>query len=909
MKKVLAVAMLCIVNVFFSVAQAQAPKPCGSVDQNLTSLLETVVSHLPPQAGETPAAISQGLLANLRAVPGGCTALKAVGGEADKIQLHVAFESSGQVLFVVYKGTINPARILRASIGRVLGPQFAVQNPVFTLSRTDVTFDKDKLPSQLQTVIDQSMLGLSTFSVKGGFQIAAGVTLDGAMRWLVQTAFGATGPFMMRAGLVYEGLGAVGIPDPSGGAAGAGGLGLDTYKKYKDYKEGKTDPEPPELFVEITPQGPVRGPFGQGVATLTDSTFLITSKFTAGYKGNITFPAIGKKFVAFMEYPFAKEPKLDFMEVKFGLAAPELSLKDFAYLNAAFASMGGTAFLPQPLVNALNTMATPLTAFVVTNPVPVPVYTLGKDFPAANTFNVLVLGPTASLGEDNGPRVRLYGNARVLGQAMGKIAADLSPAGLQSTASSNLNLNLGPLGTQGVGMTAHTNITNSAQVATLSGNVAGRSINFGLNGNTVSMSSPATCLTPVSLSGSANISSSLNLTAIAITGVNVDPLQIAGCTGEALKAAYHWIGNQGAKLGGYSVAAANAALNALENPGQTLEQVGNLFKAGTWDSWHKTRKHPPRTAYDCTNLDPKAGPEAQKFVDAYPPGRIWGSREDYDNRSMNFARYIFSPVDNKFHPLMNSTVLGATQCGGLVAEEGHGYGRMNAPDKEIFDRALMCERGKFPKHLVGEPIHNASECYKWRGLQTAPRPDLWGRLVQVNGRPEWNIITQNGHLRPILANNTCGPPGAEIIRLSSLHYLYEMPLDLPPFNAEQCAASRPRTDAQKAQDELNQRMAQNVQQNVQNTAAQMQSQLEHAQQAFINSNKGRFFFVCGDRDKHTWLVGHDGQRHYVSGARNWNNWNACNPPKEGPTCVDLATLNRFPKGTDITSGANCISLR
>ncbi|NBQ71032.1 MAG: hypothetical protein EBU46_20255, partial [Nitrosomonadaceae bacterium] len=43
-------------------------------------------------------------------------------------------------------------------------------------------------------VIDQSMLGLSTFSVKGGFQIAAGVTLDGAMRWLVQTAFGATGP-------------------------------------------------------------------------------------------------------------------------------------------------------------------------------------------------------------------------------------------------------------------------------------------------------------------------------------------------------------------------------------------------------------------------------------------------------------------------------------------------------------------------------------------------------------------------------------------------------------------------------------------------------------------------------------------------------------------------------------------
>ena len=89
----------------------------------------------------------------------------------------------------------------------------------------------------------------------------------------------------------------------------------------------------------------------------------------------------------------------------------------------------------------------------------------------------------------------------------------------------------------------------------------------------------------------------------------------------------------------------------------------------------------------------------------------------------------------------------------------------------------------------------------------------------------------------------------------------------------------------------------------------MQSQLEHAQQAFINSNKGRFFFVCGDRDKHTWLVGRDGQRHYVSGARNWNNWNACNPPKEGPTCVDLATLNRFPKGTDITSGANCISLR
>jgi hypothetical protein len=188
--------------------------------------------------------------------------------------------------------------------------------------------------------------------------------------------------------------------------------------------------------------------------------------------------------------------------------------------------------------------------------------------------------------------------------------------------------------------------------------------------------------------------------------------------------------------------------------------------------------------------------------------------------------------------------------------------------------------------------------------------------VQVNGRPEWHIITQNGHLRPILANNTCGPPGAEVIRLSSLHYLYEMPLDLPPFNAAQCAASRPpapqpppRTDAQKAQDQVNQQNAQNAQQHAQQMAAQAAAQIEQARQAFIASNRGKFFRLCSDHDNHTWLVGKDGHRHYVSGARNWRVWDACKRPGEGSTCVDQATLDRFPRGADLTGADDCNSLR
>ena len=39
--------------------------------------------------------------------------------------------------------------------------------------------------SWLTRIIDQSLLGLAVFEVKGGFQVAAGVTLDGASKELV----------------------------------------------------------------------------------------------------------------------------------------------------------------------------------------------------------------------------------------------------------------------------------------------------------------------------------------------------------------------------------------------------------------------------------------------------------------------------------------------------------------------------------------------------------------------------------------------------------------------------------------------------------------------------------------------------------------------------------------------------
>jgi hypothetical protein len=780
---------------------ARAQNSCGSLDQGLTTMLDTVVSFLPPQAGETPAALTQELLRNLRSVPGGCSALKTVGAEADKIQLHVSINQGRQVLFVAYKGTIDPARIFRASLGQVFGKQFTVKNPVFSLSRTDVSINKDALPGGLTKIINESLLGLPMFDIKGGFQVAAGVTLDGASRELVETAFGATGPFKLRAGIVSGGLSSISVATPSG-AAGGGSAGLDAFSKYKAYKEGEEKAaagkpaEPPELFVEITPKGAVKGPFSTGVATFTDSTFLITSNLTAGYTGNITFPKINKKFVAFMEAPFKPDAgKMDFLGAKFGLATPELTLRDLAYLNAAVATMGGVAFMPQTVANGLNTMATPLSVFVVSNPVPVPTYTLSVPFPGVDAkgntlgldvFNIAILGPTASLGSDNGPKLRLYGNAKVLGQAMGKMNVDLSPGGLKGSATENVSINLGPLGTQSISMTAATNITPTVQNAGVTGNVLGRFIDFGMSGNTVSMVSPATCATPVALSGSASINSSL--TTIVITGINFDPKQIANCTGEALKAAYRWIGNQGAKLGGYTAVAAQAALNAIENPAQvvqTFAQVTSLFKAGNW------KPGPPRTAYDCTTFDATASADAAAFVNTYPPGRIWGSHEDFDHKGMSYTRYIFSPVDNMFHPLSaDFRVLGSTQCGGLVAEGGLGNGRLNVPDDQIWAKGLMCERNQFPKALVNPAVINTTpECYAWRGMQTA-HPELWGRMVQVNGRPEWFIYTQNGHIRQIAPNQNCGNSVGDIIH-PSLHELYQIPLDGPAFDAAQCVASKP----------------------------------------------------------------------------------------------------------------------
>ncbi len=944
MKKALLVGAL----VFFNslVVQAQAPKPqaqppCASgLDATIASGLRGLLASLPLEGSNTPKSVADYLLSpqNLKASSAqGCSAEMRVRNEADKIQLHAFIGKEDQALVLIYRGTIDSAAIFRSNTLNALG-KVQLTNPVFSLSLRDAHLETKELPAGFKKVVADSYFNVPFFELKGGYQVAANVRLGGVMKTFVEIAVGvkpAGASYAMRAAMVEDKPSA-----PESGAAERGRASLDALKRYKEYAEEKEKEkkkeakEPPELFVEITPKPGtvVTGPLGMSAMNLTDATFSITSKGTVGYKGNVTFPAIKKKFVAFLETPLKPDGAFDILDARFGLATPQLNLAEFAYLGTmGFSPTGRPPLFAKlaPLQASINAMNVPLSTVILRNPVPVPTYVLGDPkngyFPPVSAFNIAVLGPLAEMPKakdqkeaDKGPLLRLVGEATVLGQKMSRMNVDFSESGLKGTANGSVSLDLSKvvLGRPGISMTATVDVTGKAQTVGLGGSFAGRTLNIGMNASSISVNSPAICATPVEVRGSlkyAQAAPTFGQVTSAINGVNVDPAKIPQCVGEALKAAYRWIGDNGAKLGGYTVAAAKEAGRALEQGGkavgaavaqggvavaqgaQVAAKATSDFVSGKW------KHHPGRPVYDCANQDPATNP---KLAEAYPPGRLWGSREDYKSRGMNFARYVFG-ADRKFHPILGrdaKRTLGGTACGGLVGEEGVGYGRLNTADDEIWTKAVFCQ--VIPKEMIGAPVNNPTECYAARGL-SKPRPDLASKVIGVKGRPELHVVNASGSIRWIpnlKIYNACAlPPPGQAIYLASLHEIYQIPMAGGPVNsADECLSAHP-AGQQRLRELQAQRDA------AAQAAAQKAAQAQQARQAYLNSLRGQFLAYC-DVYKNTHLIGNDGRRHWIANKDKWWVFNGCNKGA-GVRCVSLAEIQAIPEGAAIGTVDQCNALK
>jgi hypothetical protein len=425
------------------------------------------------------------------------------------------------------------------------------------------------MPAEFQKVVAESYFGVPALDFTSGFQTASRVDMGGVMKTVIEVGMGVpVQSFTMRAGVVLP------VPMDTNGRAA---LALDMLADMKNV--GKKGKDLPEFYAEfqLAPGKTITGPLGMNAMTLSDATISINNLETVGYKGNVTLQN-GMKFITFFESPLNPAGALDLVDFKFGLAAQKLTLEDYVLAAMAFSTpkMPGGNFIKDinTFQQQLTLAAKPLSVFQIRNPKPIGEYRFGdksKPFPPLSAFNILVLGPLASVEDVDGkalqgPFLKAIGDATILGQRMASMDVRLGASGLRARASEGLNLKLGPLGRQGIKMAANVEITKSKQEMLLHGNVVGRTLDLSLNPQHLSIVSPATCATPFELSEKIEFKADLDVARIldSLPGANVDPAKLNNCIGEDLTKALKWVGSTGSALGGYTAHAANAELNRQE---------------------------------------------------------------------------------------------------------------------------------------------------------------------------------------------------------------------------------------------------------------------------------------------------------------------------------------------------------
>ena len=291
--------------------------------------------------------------------------------------------------------------------------------------------------------------------------------------------------------------------------------------------------------------------------------------------------------------------------------------------------------------------------------------------------------------------------------------------------------------------------------------------------------------------------------------------------------------------------------------GEGAVYVGNQIatggkKAYKWASKAFGGNSPARPVYDCT----EAGLDSDETAIAYPPGRIWGGRDEYTRGASSgaWARYIFSEKTGKFHPFGAKGALGANACG-LVGEEG-------ATGNRIWDMALMCHT--IPESMKGPGFYTIEQCYELRGLSGPPKPEHVGKVLSA--APGWWYLAGNDgklhHVRDAAMLEACWQKPEHIIGIT-LDEIYRMPTGSPITNGNECL-----------------RLA-----------------------AGPNRREFRGLMIQGNGPA-WYLVGREGKRHWLP---NFDVVDGCGPWRQGNRSpVQLGdAINFFEEGPGLPSGQDC----
>lgn len=571
---------------------------------SLVLLVATAMTlHLPAQAQNMPAVSPvlkkmlgglpvpdiknelNGMVEDLNKTPCGGNLKGCYMTHSGAVQLY--FFNSGQaqqtLLLVVDKKLAMP-HLLGDKVQKVMG-ETSLSTPIFSISTTDYDLDQINMPAALQKVVQEKYFNINTLSFSSGVQLAARVTLGGFIK-LNMEAMGLQGDeMMMRAGVVMP------IPTDLMGGAGAGAGAADAVAHGDTMTQAGADAMKPEAYVEFQFAPKTSLNFGMPQMTLTDATFFINNSLTFGYKGNAAYKgATDKKVLTQFQTPLNPAGGMDLLDFSFRMSTPaSFTMKDAAHVMIAMASPdprlkkygGGFIRNIESFKDPLFAMSAPLSVVQLRNPTPAPEYRFGdssKPFPTDDKyFNLLVLGPLA----DGGPLMKAAGNAKILGQEMGWLAASVDMNGLRSETGRALTLKLGPLGKVSFSMTETTAIGLLTREMGLAGNFAGQKVKVSMYGGvpTAGMSSGAiqppegtleievnaSCINPFEIKTKMKLEASTDLNKVfeGEGGVNVDPSKIEGCIGKELEAAYNKIAKEYSHLSGYPASAANAELTKI----------------------------------------------------------------------------------------------------------------------------------------------------------------------------------------------------------------------------------------------------------------------------------------------------------------------------------------------------------
>ena len=791
-----------------------------------------------------------------------------------------------------------------------LGDSTAVNKPMFVLAKGG-QFDRSELPNSLKPIWQQHYGDPVKFDLQNGMTVYGVLGVDGLPGSIMRKMLGApNGPVILPARFSRGKPDVRQLPPKETCDSFASWLKNSVKQQIVSYISGPNAAlanSEKQVQLWMRPGQDFNQPMGIGGTRLAGANIDWSSTGSIAVAGNLTLNR--KTLVAHYSGPYNLMVKLANVATSQDLKAirnelsqlglkvstpPEFSYKDGVDFMVAVVQALPWFDLPSNFTSAVSAMSTPLGLVKLENPVlPQPQISIAETLAPADRFNIAFVGARSGSNSDpNAPLLRMAGNASMLNQKFAGLNASLSTSGLYGKA--NAKVGLPGTGFDVGSMDAVVEITGNKQEIGASGAIAvpGVPLNaslrllWGTSG--VGASLHGSCL-PVKLNANVEYSKVADfgqLLKALSPSPNADAVE--QCARDAAKAmcgatspvpgmksacdtAFGGIIDAGAVAVGFVSDVGKAAVG----------EVGKVFKAGTW------KHQPARPVYNCTTTNPNAGPAAKFFVDAYPPGRLWGSRGEFDHRGMNFRRFIFSESSGKFH-VITEGALGGTACGGLVGEEGVGYGRTNTSNSEIWTKALFCERGQFPEHLVDPKlIDNPTSCYAARGL-SAPATSLKGQYVRANGDDSQSLylIDANGALR--LAgwkDNWSVFHACELGQYNlkenkiSLHDLYKIPNAGPLANGDTCKQ----------------------------VLASMQIAKPPPPPTAQKFDK-QFIAYC-DGFKNTHVVA-NGRRHWISNKDTWRVFEGCRSnPNEQVNCMALADVNSVPDGGAIGDVNQCRGLR